>query len=74
MDLTGRFNDMTQDIELRNETDWAERLSICRQTLRRARKRGDLAYYRVGDRVLISAEQIAAFLERNERKVRERAR
>jgi hypothetical protein len=39
-------------------------------TLARARGRGELAFVRLGDRVLYSHEHIAEWLERNERRAR----
>lgn len=49
-------------IELKPETYWAEQLNVCSATLARARKRGEIAFVRIGDRVLYSPEHIAQWI------------
>lgn len=58
---------------LRSEKFWAEHLDVCATTLARARRRGDLSFTRVGDRVLYSEVQIADWIKRQERPARKRA-
>jgi hypothetical protein len=55
---------------LRSRKFWAERLGVCEATLARAAERSDLAFVRVGDRVLHSPQQISDWLARRERKAR----
>lgn len=55
---------------LRSQQYRADEIGVHRITLTRARAAGDLACYKVGDRVLISDEQIADWLERHERPAR----
>jgi excisionase family DNA binding protein len=47
-----------------SEAEWAAKLGVSRNTLYRARKSRELAFYRIGSRVVISDEQVAAFLSR----------
>ena len=64
-----RIDDQEPDIPfLRSRGFWAERLGICEATLARAAKRGDLAFTRIGDRVLHSPEAISAWITQRERK------
>lgn len=51
---------------LKSEQFRAAEIGVHRHTLLRARSRGELAFVRIGDRVLYSAEHIAAWLVRNE--------
>lgn len=51
---------------LLSETDAAKKLGVCRHTLLRARKRGEIGYYRIGDRVLYSAAHLRSYLEASE--------
>jgi hypothetical protein len=66
----------TADIfpRLRSEKFWADRLDVCATTLARARRRGELSYCRVGDRVLYSDAHIAEWLKRVERPARKAGR
>ena len=50
-----------------SEREAAERLGVSRLTLWRARQRGEIAFLRIGRRVLYSNAHIVAFEERHER-------
>lgn len=52
---------------LKSETVRAAEVGVHRITLLRARQRGELAYLRVGDRILYTPEHITEWLERCER-------
>lgn len=53
-----------------NEREAAQRIGVSRITLLRARKRGEIGFYRVGSRVIYSEAHIRAFLDDAERKAR----
>lgn len=53
-----------------SETQAAKRIGVSRITLLRARKRGEIGFYRVGSRVIYSEAHIRAFLDDAERKAR----
>lgn len=50
-----------------SDREVAIRLNVSPVTVMRLRQRGELAYYRIGGRVAISPEQLAAYLSRSER-------
>jgi excisionase family DNA binding protein len=60
-------------IETLSETNAAKMIGISRLTLQRARKRGEISYYRVGTRVLYAAQHIADYLASVERRNKEKA-
>lgn len=51
---------------LKSERYRATEIGVHRHTLLRARSRGELAFVRIGDRILYAAEHIADWLARNE--------
>lgn len=53
-----------------NEREAAQRIGVSRITLLRARKRGEIGYYRIGSRVVYSESHIREFLAEAERKTR----
>ena len=54
-----------------DEDEAAERLGVSKITLQRARKRGEIACYRIGARVLYSPKHIQDYLSTVERKAQE---
>jgi len=48
------------------ERETADLLGVSKMTVRRKRESGELRYYKIGARILISDGQIAEFLERTE--------
>jgi excisionase family DNA binding protein len=50
-----------------DEREAAQRIGVSRITLLRARKRGEIGYYRVGSRVIYSEAHIRAILDDAER-------
>lgn len=53
-----------------DEREAASILKLSVMTLKRARKSGDLEFFRVGRRILYSQEHLKNFLSRNEENVR----
>lgn len=72
MGIEERKKSMNQSpfVETFSEKNAATVIGVSRLTLQRARKRGDISYYRVGTRVLYSAKHIADYLASVERKKR----
>ena len=54
-----------------DEDEAAEMLGVSKITLQRARKRGEIACYRIGARVLYSPKHIQDYLSSVERKTQE---
>src|SRR5687768_8388300 len=59
---------------LLSEKQAAKRMGVARITLLRAREAGRIRFFRIGTRVLYSAEQLTEFLERSERNRRKQGR
>jgi excisionase family DNA binding protein len=48
------------------EAETANLLGVSKMTIRRKREAGELKYYKIGSRIIISEGQIAEFLDLNE--------
>ena len=48
------------------EKETAELLGVSKMTVRRKREAGELRFYKIGSRIIISESQIAQFLEGSE--------
>lgn len=59
-------------VETLSEQNAAKIIGVSRLTLQRARKRGNISYYRVGTRVLYAAQHIADYLASVERSKKEK--
>lgn len=59
-------------VETFSEQNAAKVIGVSRLTLQRARRRGEISYYRVGTRVLYAAQHIADYLASVERRNKER--
>lgn len=49
-----------------SEQETASMLGVSKMTIRRKRESGELRYYKIGSRIIISEGQIAEFLEKIE--------
>jgi excisionase family DNA binding protein len=59
-------------VETLSEPNAAKVIGISRLTLQRARRRGEISFYRVGTRVLYAPQHIADYLASVERRNKER--